>query len=98
MAIRWETRGLGVQHGFLGGTRIFVLLHPLDGDEGGCFRLVCDLPGEAAGKLVQEHFTTRGEAMARAHRFTRHWLGRYTEWLADADEGPDVPHKQGWDE
>src|SRR4030095_2773064 len=76
--------GMGVQHGFLGGTRMFTLLEPIIED--GNWTLSCDLPGEAAARLVASRNPRQDEANARAVLLVHRWLHRYAYWLECPDK------------
>lgn len=95
MAIRWKDTGFGVQHGYLGGVRIFTLLGPeLDATvTDGTFTLSSDLPGAAAGQLVAKRYESAEAAKRRAHQFVSAWLERHREEL---EAEPDPADGQTW--
>lgn len=88
MALRWVDKGLGTEHGFLGGTRLFVLLGPVeDGD--GKWTLSSDLPGAVSGNLVSKRFDNPMRAKMRAHVHMISWLHIMGEQLAVPPESWD---------
>jgi len=90
MALRWEANGLDTEHGYLGGTRLFTLLHPVR-TENGHYVLSSDLPGHAAGRLVVQQHSSAAAARHRADTFLLGWLHGYLKEAQRTEASARIP-------